>query len=454
MNIIRQDMTEGKSLKTAEILAVGTELLLGHTINTNAALVAKELNGLGISVLYSSVVGDNPQRLEEAVRTALSRSDLVVTTGGLGPTGDDLTKETVARAAGLPLVLHEESKRRIEEYFKGRECGETQFRQAMLPQGCQVFPNDFGTAPGCAFYSKAGALVMMFPGPPSELTPMLLRYGIPYIEQFSEGVIFSKMLRVFGLGEGAAAERISDLTESENPTAATYAKENEMFVRVTAKASSKEKAQALCEPMVDEIRRRLGDVVYAVNEDGTSDSCLEETVVSLLAEKGWTFAAAESCTGGLLAKRITDIPGASQVLRLSMITYANEAKASFLGVPETTLEEYGAVSPQTAGAMAEGIRLAAGAHLGIGITGIAGPGGGTEEKPVGLVYIALCDGKKTWIKKMISPGRWKSRSSLRIRASSTALDMLRRYLQGLGQEQAEMRKARLPEGKLTTLPTV
>ncbi len=443
-----------KKPETAEILAVGTELLLGHTVNTDAALVARELNSLGISVLYSTVVGDNPRRLEDAVRSALLRSDLVVTTGGLGPTGDDLTKETVAAAAGRKLVLHEESKRRIEAYFKGRECGESQFRQAMLPEGCEVFPNDFGTAPGCAFYSEGGSLVMMFPGPPSELTPMLERYGVPYLRRLSEGVIFSRMLRVFGMGEGAAAERIADLAESENPTAATYAKENEMFIRVTARASSPEKAEALCAPMVEEIQRRLGDVVYAVNGDGTSDSCLEETAVALLQKKGWTFGAAESCTGGLLSKRVTDIPGASDVLRLSMVTYANEAKARFLGVPEETLCTYGAVSVETAKAMAEGIRLAAGADLGVGITGVAGPGGGTPEKPVGLVFIALCDGEHTWVKRMDPPGRVKSRQSLRIRASSMALDMIRRRVEGFPQEPAEVFPAARPEGAVTYLPSL
>lgn len=455
MDRMHEEKREGrKAPQTAEILAVGTELLLGHTINTDAALVARELNSLGISVLYSTVVGDNPQRLADAMGTALKRSDLVVTTGGLGPTGDDLTKETVAAAAGRRLVLHEESKRRIEAYFKGRECGESQFRQAMLPEGCQVFPNDFGTAPGCAFYSENGSLVMMFPGPPSELIPMLKQYGVPYLKRFSEGVILSRMMRVFGMGEGAAAERIADLTESENPTAATYAKENEMFIRVTARAASEAEAESLCEPMIREIRRRLGDVIYTVNEDGTSDSCLENTVVALLKEKGWTFGAAESCTGGLLAKRITDVPGASDVLRLSMVTYANEAKAQFLGVPEETLRDYGAVSFQTAKAMAEGIRLAAGADLGIGITGVAGPGGGTPEKPVGLVFIALCDGEHTWVRRMDPPGRVKSRESLRIRASSIALDMMRRRVEGLSQEPAEIFEASVPQGVAAALASL
>ena len=227
-----------------------------------------------------------------------------------------------------------------------------------------------------------------------------------------------------------------------------------MFIRVTARAASEAEAESLCEPMIREIRRRLGDVIYTVNEDGTSDSCLENTVVALLKEKGWTFGAAESCTGGLLAKRITDVPGASDVLRLSMVTYANEAKAQFLGVPEETLRDYGAVSFQTAKAMAEGIRLAAGADLGIGITGVAGPGGGTPEKPVGLVFIAICDGEHTWARRMDPPGRVKSRESLRIRASSIALDMMRRRAEGLSQEPAEMFEASVPQGVAAALASL
>ena len=420
---------KGSLLMNAEILSVGTELLLGHTVNTDTTIVARELSTIGINVLYCATVGDNPARLEEAVRQALSRSDILITTGGLGPTGDDLTKETVASAAGKKLVLHEESLRRIEEYFKGRTWGESQKKQALLPEGCTVLPNDVGTAPGCVFETDAGKLVVMLPGPPSELTPMLTRYAIPCLAGREQAVIVSENLHVFGMGEGSVAEMIDDLMQGANPTAATYAKENEMFVRVTARASTEEEARKMMKPLSEEICRRIGSFVYA-----SDCETLEELVVRELLRQGKTLATAESCTGGLLSKRITDVSGASQVFEMGAVTYANRIKEQVLGVSHQTLEEHGAVSPQTAAQMAEGIRRAAGSDLGIGITGIAGPGGGTPEKPVGLVYIALSDGETTWVRRMNpgSAGRPRSRSWQRNAAASHALDMVRRYLLGLG----------------------
>lgn len=409
----------------AEIISVGTELLLGHTVNTDTTTVARELSTAGINLLFSSTVGDNPARLKTALEQALERSDLVVTTGGLGPTGDDLTKETVAEAAGTKLVMNEESLRKIEEYFKGRVWGESQKKQAMLPEGCTVLPNDVGTAPGCAFETAQGKIVIMLPGPPSELKPMLVNYMMPYLLQREKAVIVSKNVHVFGLGEGTAAEMIADLAEGANPTAATYAKENEMFVRVTARAKTEDEAEAMCRPVVEEVRRRYGDVVYSVDVDG-----LENVVVAGLKEKGMKLATAESCTGGLLAKRLTDVPGASQVFELGAVTYANRIKHMLLGVPDQMLEEFGAVSEPVARAMAEGVRAKAGSDLGIGITGIAGPDGGTKEKPVGLVYIAMTDGKETWVRKMPG-GMVRGRESLRNSAASNALDMVRRYLTGL-----------------------
>lgn len=413
----------------AEILSVGTELLLGHTVNTDTAIVARELSTIGINVLHCATVGDNPGRLEEAVRQALSRSDILITTGGLGPTGDDLTKETVARVAGRPLALHKESLRRIEEYFQNRPWGESQKKQAWLPQGCTVLPNDVGTAPGCVFDTDAGKTVVMLPGPPSELTPMLTRYAIPCLAKKENAVIVSENLHVFGMGEGSVAERIDDLMQGANPTAATYAKENEMFVRVTARAANEEQARQMMEPLAQKIRERIGSYVYA-----TDCESLEELVVRELEKAGKTLATAESCTGGLLAKRITDVSGASQVFEMGAVTYANRIKEKVLGVSHETLEAHGAVSEETAREMARGIRLAAGSDLGVGITGIAGPGGGTPEKPVGLVYIALCDGEHTWVRRM-APGsadRPRSRSWQRNAAASHALDMVRRYLQNLG----------------------
>lgn len=421
----------------AEIISVGTELLLGHTINTDAAFVARELSPLGIDLLFSCTVGDNPARLREALETAFSRSDLIITTGGLGPTGDDLTKETVAQAAGVALERDAASEARIRTYFKGRDCGPTQFKQADLPKGCTVLQNDVGTAPGCVFTSAQGALVLMLPGPPSELIPMFRNYAMPFLAERTGGVIVSRMVRVFGIGEGSAAERLADLLESRNPTAATYAKENEMFIRVTAKAADFAQAQSLCEPMVEEICRRLDEAVYTVNEDGTSDSCLEQVVVKALQTRQMTLATAESCTGGLLAKRITDVPGSSEVFHMGAVTYTNEIKTKLLGVPAELFTTVGAVSAEVARAMAEGVRNAAGADLGVGITGIAGPGGGSKEKPVGLIYVAVSDGKAVWVRRMNPPGKVRSRSALRDRAASVALDMVRRRLGGLTQPEAE-----------------
>lgn len=413
----------------AEIISVGTELLLGHTVNTDTAIIARELSAQGVDLLFSCTVGDNPVRLRTALQEALSRSDVVITTGGLGPTGDDLTKETIAETAGAALVLHEESRRRIETYFKGRYCGENQYKQAMLPQGCTVFPNDAGTAPGCGLETAAGKGIIMLPGPPSEMELMLKRYAIPYLARRGHAAIASRMVRVFGVGEGAAEEKIHDLTEGANPTVATYAKENEMFVRVTAKAGTEEEAAILCEPLVREVCARLGDAVYGVDVES-----LEEVVVRGLLAKGLHLATAESCTGGLIAKRLTDISGASEVFEMGAVTYSNEVKSMLLGVPEELFPAYGAVSEPVARAMAEGVRKKAKASLGLGVTGLAGPDGGTPEKPVGLVYMALSDGEHTWVRRMDPPGRVKSRAWVRDRAAHYALDMVRRYLAGLPVE--------------------
>ena len=415
----------------AEVLSVGTELLLGQTVNTDTTIVAKALSMLGIDLLYAAVVGDNVKRLDKAVHDALERSDILITTGGLGPTGDDLTKETVAAAAGKALALHEPSYKRLMEYFARGGLSENQIKQAMLPEGCTVLQNDNGTAPGCAFQTAAGKLVVMLPGPPSELEPMLQNYAVPYLAQFQSAVIASHSVHVFGRGEAAVAEMIADLTENSNPTAAPYAKEGEMFVRVTAKAATQAEADALCAPVVEEIRRRVGSFVYSVDVDS-----LEALVVDALRAAGKTLATAESCTGGLLAKRITDVAGSSDVFEMGCVTYANRVKEKLLGVPHETLEAHGAVSEETARAMAEGIVRASGADIGVGITGIAGPGGGTAEKPVGLVYIALSDGKSTWVAKRQPAGRMKSREWHRHCAASKALDMVRRYLAGLPVDEA------------------
>lgn len=407
----------------AEIISVGTELLLGQVVNTDAAIVARELSQLGINLLHSAVVGDNPKRLRAAILEAVSRSQLLIMTGGLGPTQDDLTKETAAEVAGKKLVLHQESLQRILNYFNETAVSENQKKQAMLPEDCTVFQNNNGTAPGCAFETENGTVIIMMPGPPSELEPMLLDSVVPFLKSNQDSVILSHNIKVFGRGEAAVAMEMQDLIEGANPTVAPYAKEGEMFLRVTAKAADSAAAQALCDPIMQEITNRLGEYVYGIDTDS-----LEQTVVELLLCKGKKLATAESCTGGLLSKRITDISGASSVFEMGCVTYANSVKEQLLGVPAEVLLRFGAVSPETAKAMAKGIVQLSGADLGIGITGIAGPLGGTPEKPVGLVYIALSDGKETWVAKRAPLGRTKSRDWHRHCAASQALDMVRRYL--------------------------
>lgn len=410
----------------AEIITVGTELLLGDILNSNSQFLSRELAAYGIGMLYQSTVGDNIDRLGQVLSLALSRSDLVVLTGGLGPTQDDLTRETVAQTLNLPLELHEESWARIQEYFRntGREMTDNNQKQAMLPQGAVVFPNDHGTAPGCAV-ERYGQCVIMLPGPPRELIPMFDDYVAPYLSKFAGGTIFSRTVGVFGLSESSVAQRLADLMCEANPTVAPYAKDGEVVLRVTAKAADQEAARALCDPVVEEIRSRLTASVYGVDAGS-----LQKTVVSLLKEKERKIATAESCTAGLLSSRLTEIPGASQVFECGVAAYSKEIKRDVLGVPEHLLEEHGAVSPEVACAMALGARAVGKASLGVGITGVAGPDP-SEGKPVGTVYIALADEKRTWVKKIAAGHGDKDRDYIRTVATSNALDMVRRYLEAL-----------------------
>ena len=363
----------------AEIISVGTELLLGHTINTDAAHVARALSSLGIDLHHACVVGDNAARLEECLRAALQRSDLVITTGGLGPTNDDLTKETVARVLGLPLEEDADSLRRLREYFSDRPVGENQYKQAWLPRGSHALANSVGTAPGCAAPAEGGKLVILLPGPPSELLPMLHDEVVPWLARKTGACIHSSMVRTFALGEGDAELRLRDMTGAANPTVATYATDGEMFVRITAKAATAEEAAQLVAPVRDAVCRRLGEHVYGVDVEN-----LESVVVPLLLQRGETLTTAESCTGGLLAKRITDVAGASSVFHQGVVTYANEAKTRLLGVPEELLASVGAVSPEVARCMAEQACTRYGSTWGVGISGIAGPGGATATRGPGL----------------------------------------------------------------------
>ncbi len=410
----------------AEIISVGTELLLGHTVNTDAAFLGRELAALGVDLRHVAVVGDNPVRLAAAFREAMGRSDLVLVTGGLGPTLDDLTKKTLADVLGLRLRLDETCMEQLKEYFGARPMGPNQAVQAMMPEGAVPLRNRVGTAPGVCVTAAGGAMFMLFPGPPRELEPMFLGEAVPILGRRLNAAIVSFMVRTFGLGEGALALKLGDLCERANPTVATYIGErSEIFVRVTAKAATEEDARSLGLPVVEEVRKKLGDIVYGVDVDN-----LEQAVVAELTRRGQEVATAESCTGGMLAERLTGVPGASAVFRTGVVTYANETKTALLGVPEEMLARHGAVSPEVARAMAEGVRRISGADYGIGITGVAGPDGGTPAKPVGLVYIALSTKEECVVQRMRPQGRYLGRLWVRQRSSSVALDMLRRRLTG------------------------
>ena len=410
----------------AEIISVGTELLLGDILNSNSQFLSRELAAYGIDILYQSTVGDNKERLEQTLRTALSRCDMVILTGGLGPTEDDITREVAADVLGLPLELHEESLARIQEYFAstGKEYTENNRKQALLPQGCLVLPNDRGTAPGCVM-QKDGKHVVLLPGPPYELTLMFTEYVAPYLSQCSGGTIYSHIIGVFGIAESAIGERLQDLMANSNPTVAPYAKEGEVIVRVTAKAATKEEADALCEPIIAEICDRLGNAVYGVDAGN-----LSKRVVTLLSEKNMKIATAESCTAGILSGKLTEVSGASRVFECGIAAYSKEIKHQMLGVPEIILEEKGAVSPETAGAMANGARMVGNADIGVGITGVAGPET-SEGKAVGTVYVALADEKRVWVKKILAGHNDEDREHIRHIATSYALDMTRRYLEAL-----------------------
>lgn len=406
----------------AELIAVGTEILLGDIVNTDAQVISQGLSELGINVFYQTVVGDNPARLRHVVETARDRADIIITTGGLGPTLDDLTKETLATVFGKKMALHQPSLDRIKGFFQtiGREMTPNNEKQAWLPEGCTVFTNEWGTAPGCAFEAY-GKHVLMLPGPPRECNPMWKECAMPYLYKLAGGCIVSRNVRVFGLGESNMETILHDMmAESTNPTIAPYAKTSECFARVTAKADTPEECEKLLDPVVAKICDLLGDDVYGV--DVVS---LEQVVGDGLRDRGLTLAVAESCTGGLLSKRITDVPGCSDYYLGGVCSYANEVKMKLLGVKKETLDTVGAVSPEVAEQMAEGVAKALGADVGVGITGVAGPGGGTDEKPVGLVHISVWHKGTHYTRKMKS---MNGRDRVRMQAASTALDLIRRNI--------------------------
>ncbi len=404
-----------------EILAVGTELLMGEIVNSDAQMISRGLNEHGFNVYWHTVVGDNPARLRAAVELAKSRADVLITTGGLGPTADDLTKETVAEVFGRPLEMDAGQLERLRQRM-GPNMTPNNEKQAMLPQGCTVLVNDWGTAPGCAF-GQDGCHVIMLPGPPRECTPMFRLRALPWLETLCGGVIGSRYVKIFGVGESSMEYAMRPLMDSlQGVTMAPYAKEGECELRITARADTREAALALCDPVVEQVKAILGDKVYGVDV-----SSLEEVVVRGLERRKLTISFAESCTGGLLAKRVTDISGASNVLGSSFVTYCNEAKIKLLGVSPDTIAAHTEVSAQCALEMARGVRALSGADIGVSTTGYAGPTGGTEENPVGTVFIGLSwPGGET----VLRPDRryMRTREQTRRAAASHAFDLVRRLV--------------------------
>ena len=412
---------------TAEIISVGTELLLGNTVNTDARDVSLVLSELGINVYFHTVVGDNPERLKQAVGIAKNGADIIITTGGLGPTYDDLTKQTLADAFGKKMVFNEVVAEQIREFFekrlRGAQMTENNLRQAELPESCVIFENGIGTAPGCAFEAE-GKHILMLPGPPRECRAMLTGCAVPYLKKLSDSKMLSHTIHIFGLGESAVEARLRDLMEGlHNPTLAPYAKDGEVMLRLTAKAASNEEAERLMAPILNEVLETLGDIVY-----GIDTGSLEHTVVGLLGQSNMTLAVAESCTGGLLAKRLTDIPGASAVFLGGVIAYASSSKTALLGVDPGIIKENSAISREVALAMADGARDRFCTDIGIGITGIAGPGDDGSGLDPGTVFAALTTKRDSFCRSL---NLFYDRDRIRIMATSHALDMARRYLTGL-----------------------
>lgn len=404
---------------TGEILCVGTELLLGDIVNTNAAYIARELARIGIDLYHQTVVGDNPERLKRALNDAFDRADLVVTTGGLGPTFDDVTKETVAAYFGKKMVRNQEAMDRIASYYekRGIELTDNTKKQADLPEGCIVFQNNHGTAPGLAMEGK-GKVVIMLPGPPSEMIPMFDDSAVPYLMQYSGKTIVSSTIHFFGIGESLLESRMHEyMLAHSNPSVAPYAKDGEVQVRVTASAHTKEEAEAMIQPVVEEICRDYGKYLYGV-DIGT----MQNALVQELRKKGLTIAVAEGCSGGNVVKRITEVPGSDQVFEMGVVTNTVRAREKLAGVRAETMAQYGVYSEETAREMAEGIRNRSGADIGIAITGRTGLESDTVGEDLGLVYVAVDSEAYRHVTKVDLAGNRKAQSEfVRYVGSSSAL---------------------------------
>lgn len=413
--------------KIVELIAVGTELLLGNIVNLDAQILSQGLSALGLNVYYHSVVGDNPERVRQVVETAKKRADIIITTGGLGPTCDDLTKVVLAEAFGKKLVHDEDTMVRIRAYFEKlnalHRMTPNNAQQALLPEGCTIFTNDWGTAPGCGFFAE-DTHVLMLPGPPSECSAMFEHRAKPYLEALSEGMIVSHTLKFFGIGESQLEHELRDkMNAMTNPTLAPYAKIGEVELRVTAKASSQEEAETLLAPEIQRLKEQFAAKIYGVDVNS-----LEEVATSLLKEKKLTLGLAESCTGGYVGKRMTDLSGASSVFLGSIVAYSPTIKEKILGVSGDLLQAKGAVSEEVAIAMAEGARNALGSDIGMGITGLAGPEGDGSDHPVGRVFIALSTKEGNFVRTL---KLGNTRDRIRLLAGHHCFDLLRLHLQGL-----------------------
>lgn len=404
---------------TAEIICVGTEILLGNIVNTNAAYMAEKIASVGIACYYQSVVGDNEERLLEAINVAMKRSDIVILSGGLGPTEDDLTKETAAKACKRKLVMDEPSRKAIEDYFavKGTKPTENNWKQALIPEGAKAVPNPNGTAPGIIIENK-NCKIILLPGPPGELIPMFESSILPYLDELTPGVIVSQTVKICGVGESSVETMIKDLIDSQtNPTIATYAKIGEVHIRVTAHAEDKKEAKKLIKPVVKELKERFGNYIYTTDDNVT----LEQSVVDLLLANDLTVTAAESCTGGMFSARLINVSGVSEVYKSGYVTYSNKAKRKVLGVRKSVIDKHGVISAKTAEEMVKGLNLITRADVAVAITGNAGPVA-NEDKPVGLVYIACgIKGKITVTEAHFSGNRNKIRES----AVTAALVLMR-----------------------------
>ncbi len=409
----------------AELISVGTEILLGNIINTNAAYLSEKLASLGISVYFETTVGDNEERLSLALKSALSRSDIVILSGGLGPTDDDITKETAAKVLGLACYEDAAVKETIISYFEKRQIEKithNNWKQAMVPEGARILFNTNGTAPGLIMKSKEEKHIILLPGPPGELIPMFEEQVRPFLQTLTSSVIYSQTIKTFGLGESAVEDAILDLMKQQsNPTIAPYAKTGEVHLRITAQAADENEARKLIQPVCDEIINRFDGHIYSLDEKET----LEDSVVALLRKHELTLTTAESCTGGLLAGRIIGVSGVSEVYNQGYITYSNKSKRKLIDVNKSTLKKHGAVSKQTAKEMAVGAAMAAHADAAVAITGLAGPDGGSDEKPVGLVYIGCYVKEKAHVKKFVFSG---NRQKIRESSVAYALGLLRKYL--------------------------